>query len=287
MRRGVGPCGGCFDQSKAMLAAAWLLPMALLTTARWQDVWITDRKISGDTSMLVREAVRNSEVVLMLPGIASAAECSALVDAACEIATRASASGNPFTHGRVRLPSIAAAQRAQAQGKPCPVALTHEADALVQAMLTRCLERIDEQLPSLRLFFGNGKGSSASMYAANALLWAEREPAVNVYKEGGEFLPHKDGQALTVLIPLTTSDAFKGGGTGFWRADTKALQPRGPPTVSLAPPVGTALLWGGGLTHAGLPVEYGTRAVLVASFSPRSGYEEGDFDFESTTTFES
>jgi hypothetical protein len=271
-----------------MLAAAWLLPMALLTTSRWQDVWITDRKVTGDTSMIVREAVRNSEVVLMLPGIASAAECSALVDAACEIATRASASSKPFTHGRVRLPCIAATQRAQAQGKPCPdVALTHEADALVQAMLTRCLDVIDEQLPSLRLLFGHGKGSLASMYAANALLWADREPAVNVYKEGGEFLPHKDGQALTVLIPLTTSDAFKGGGTGFWRADTNALQPRGPPTVSLAPPAGTALLWGGRLTHAGLPVEDGTRAVLVASFSPRSGYEEGDFDFESTTTFES
>ena len=53
------------------------------------------------------------------------------------------------------------------------------------------------------------------MYAANALLWADREPAVNVYKEGGEFLPHKDGQALTVLIPLTTSDAFKGGVPDF------------------------------------------------------------------------
>ena len=35
----------------------------------------------------------------------------------------------------------------------------------------------------------------------------------------------------------------------------------------LRPPAGTALLFGGDVTHAGLPVTAGERAVFVASFS--------------------
>ena len=53
--------------------------------------------------------------------------------------------------------------------------------------------------------------------------------------------------------------------------DNKAnASPEGPPTAVLRPPLGTAILFGGDVTHAGLPVEAGTRAVLVASFSTRT-----------------
>ena len=45
----------------------------------------------------------------------------------------------------------------------------------------------------------------------------------------------------------------------------------------LTPRAGSALLFGGGVTHAGLPVRRGCRVVFVASFSPlggRKGREE-------------
>ena len=94
--------------------------------------------------------------------------------------------------------------------------------------------------------------------------------------------------ALTFLLPLTCpTRSFSGGGTGFWSAaaeargggrgeadmldDNKAnARPDGPPTAILRPPLGTAILFGGDVTHAGMPVEAGTRAVLVASFSTRT-----------------
>ena len=96
--------------------------------------------------------------------------------------------------------------------------------------------------------------------------------------------------ALTVLIPLTApTDDFTGGGTGFWARDKvlsdKALSdlmdeygdalksetvPEGAPTAVLTPKPGTALVFGGDVTHAGMPVKTGTRSVFVASFSTRT-----------------
>ena len=38
----------------------------------------------------------------------------------------------------------------------------------------------------------------------------------------------------------------------------------------LKPPLGSALVFGGDVTHAGMPVEQGVRSVLVASFSTRT-----------------
>lgn len=40
-----------------------------------------------------------------------------------------------------------------------------------------------------------------------------------------------------------------------------------PPHTVLRPPAGTAIIFGGDITHAGLPVTSGTRHVLVMSFS--------------------
>ena len=44
----------------------------------------------------------------------------------------------------------------------------------------------------------------------------------------------------------------------------------GPPTFTLAPPAGTALLFGGQATHAAQPVTAGERCVFVGSFTPTS-----------------
>ena len=48
--------------------------------------------------------------------------------------------------------------------------------------------------------------------------------------------------------------------------------------MCLRPPAGTALLFGGTITHSGVAVTSGERSVLVASFSP-SSREDGTSDF--------
>ena len=52
--------------------------------------------------------------------------------------------------------------------------------------------------------------------------------------------------------------------------------PDGPPTKILRPELGAALVFGGDVTHAGMPVEDGTRAVFVASFSTRTAASAED-----------
>ena len=89
---------------------------------------------------------------------------------------------------------------------------------------------------------------------------------MNVYWAGGAFKRHEDKQSLTLLVPL--SDGYEGGGTGFWtREQTGASRE---PAFVLRPSPGTALVWGGQVKHAGIPVISGERWVFVASFSPAS-----------------
>ena len=84
--------------------------------------------------------------------------------------------------------------------------------------------------------------------------------------EGGDFKMHTDKQALTILLPLSSSNSFVGGGTSFWSQDSRGHRVEDP-TIILKPPMGTAMLFGGCVTHAGVPVEEGIRVVFVASFS--------------------
>ena len=69
-----------------------------------------------------------------------------------------------------------------------------------------------------------------------------------------------------------------GGGTSFWSATegevsrasgARALHvsPQSAPAFVLTPPAGTALVFGGNVTHAGESVLDGERTVFVASFS--------------------
>ncbi|KAJ1457380.1 hypothetical protein M885DRAFT_496680 [Pelagophyceae sp. CCMP2097] len=120
------------------------------------------------------------------------------------------------------------------------------------------------------------------LYSAGELEWSEGEPAINVYTPGGGFGAHKDHLALSVLIPLTSPDVdFDGGGTAFWSAfDLQGLEndaaPDGPPTLLLRPKLGTAMLFGGDVTHAGASVTDGIRSVFVASFSTRTPQSPAD-----------
>ena len=77
-------------------------------------------------------------------------------------------------------------------------------------------------------------------------------------------------------MPLTSQGAaFQGGGIAFWRPSERADEDddgqrhvSGPPVVTLAPPAGAALLFGGQATHAAQPVTSGERCVFVGSFTP-------------------
>jgi len=110
------------------------------------------------------------------------------------------------------------------------------------------------------------------LYMMSELEWSEGEPAINVYESGGYFGAHKDHLALTVLIPLTTpSEDFEGGGTGFWKGNRDCSEnPTNEPDLILKPEAGSALIFGGDVTHAGMPVESGYRSVFVCSFSTKT-----------------
>ena len=227
--------------------------------------------------------------MLTLHELVSDEECTALIEDALASAARLQRSrfdqGLPPT-GRARLPTLAAMSRSDASDLNSMQHLSTRADALCQDILLRALHTIDTQLPSLRSELFPGEAHNlADRFEGDLLEYSSLEPAVNVYSAGGEFLPHKDHQALTVLVPLSGPDDFIGGGTGFWaksaepEADEQAAQgwaqgastsfDVAAPSVVLTPPRGTAMLFAGHVAHAGMAVEAGTRVVLVASFSAK------------------
>merc|ERR1712107_363984 len=102
-----------------------------------------------------------------------------------------------------------------------------------------------------------------------ARTYSPNEPAVNVYTEGGHITAHEDGKQVTLLLALSHPDVdFEGGGTVFWHGRSVSYFAQyHEPTITIRPPRGTALLWTGQVTHAGVPVSAGKRHAFVASFS--------------------
>ena len=104
------------------------------------------------------------------------------------------------------------------------------------------------------------------------IVFPEAEPAVNVYRSGGNFPLHDDGYDMSIVINLSPPGAFEGGGTQYWREmdDDKWQQnadgtQRREPTL-IEPPQGSALIFNGNITHAGRATTRGTRHVFVSSF---------------------
>ena len=161
-------------------------------------------------------------------------------------------------------------------------------------LLRRCFALVETRLPALAVsLFGT---SSAAELEKMSIRYSPGEPAVNVYTAGGNFSPHTDKQSLTLLVPLSPAGAFEGGGTAFWKDSHHAprglllsdgsLNPYRIPTDDdagevdendenhwlphdhvLRPPRGTAIIFGGDVTHSGLPVTSGTRHLFVMSFT--------------------
>jgi len=248
-----------------------------------EETWLKD--MNDQIGLSIGEYIQRGEIVLSLPQIIDEKECNSLVLAAQEIA--ASSSNEHDVPGRSRL---------------CVADLDTHIVERCEAILLRVMDRLDLETPSIyeHLFrpsvhWGSRQPRSAKnpgsiaplpellvysslreLYMAGQLEWSENEPAINVYTTQGGFGPHKDHLALTVLIPLTDQITdFQGGGTAFWSPTDSSLstdgaEPKQPPATVLTPPKGTALIFGGDVTHSGVPVDRGSRVVLVASFSTRT-----------------
>ena len=173
---------------------------------------------------------------------------------------------------------------------------------LCDQLLLRATSRVHSAAPLLlpALFGDFGVGSipwslvpslpSRSSIAHNPrLMFTPGEPACNVYTKGGQFKPHEDGQSITMLVVLSDAAAYEGGGTGFWSEADRPFVARlrsvlqggslstflggatkSEPTHVIRPPAGSALVFGGNVTHAGVSVAAGERTVVVASFSNRN-----------------
>lgn len=212
------------------------------------------------------ESVAHGHSVLLLKSVASDEECAALRAAASTAA--ASERSSRGLHGLVR--------------EPIEILLRGDerSFSLCDALLVRQHAMLISHLPSLiAALFGSDGLSSATCVGNGRLVWSPGEPALNVYTPGGCFTPHADEQSLTCLLNLSQRDEhYVGGGTAFWSlADAPTARDcceesasgggDRPPTRLLAPPAGTALVFGGTVTHAGQPISAGERSVLVASCS--------------------
>jgi hypothetical protein len=178
-----------------------------------------------------------------------------------------------------RMSTIAASKRiSNADVLPEPVSL------LLDKIIERILTFIDQQLcPSLKkTLFGTDDDtpevSIAELYRTDQLIYTDQEPAINVYSApDGKFDIHKDNKALTILAPLSNPMCdFTGGGTAFW-SEVYPVDGRDDPSLIMTPKPGTIMLFGGAVSHKGMPIQTGTRVVLVASFSRSSCKAKSSF----------
>jgi len=202
-----------------------------------------------------------ADSVLVLPDMVTAAECAhlcAAADAWCHAGPHSFPHHDDY-HQRPGLTRV-----------ECHVDGTNldgRAHALARVILARALWCFEMLRPDdASSIFRQRHGLCDMIFS-----FSGHEPAINVYTAGGQFEPHEDKHMLTVLVPLSSLDAFEGGGTGFWSEDAPRVGgPGGAPSLELRPEPGTALLWTGQVTHAGLPVLAGKRHVFVCSFNLRA-----------------
>ena len=203
------------------------------------------------------DMVARGHGIYMVQSFMQHGECDDLMSAAKEYISRTDLPSTP----KVRLPIIKLSQ----------------AHDLCDHLVRRTLRLMEDQLPSLAMtLFGQ-----AIELSDMDIRFSLNEPAVNVYQNGGSFDQHEDGHMLTILVPLSEPDQFQGGGTAFWPTPANA----GPFSLELhdqnllhvrdtigegqvfAPPRGTAMLFAGSVTHAGVHISSGERLVWVASFN--------------------
>ena len=202
------------------------------------------------------EASACDRSVFTVDSFASPEECKALVDKAHQL--------------------LASYGKTYAQPARSRLSIVTPVDKVLRL---RLLALMEAELPE----FAQAVFGQATDLAELRPDYSPGEPAVNIYKKGGEFAPHTDKRSVSLLVPLSDEGvAFEGGGTAFWpdshlkrrenvaddesynELDRSNWLPHG---HMLRPPTGTAIIFGGDVTHAGLPVTSGTRHLFVMSFT--------------------
>jgi len=240
------------------------IPSAGLT---WHEVFL-DIPEAGKSTL--DEAVAGNHSILVVNGLASAAECQSIRSFAADAMQR--------LNEVKRSTSDMTRQFAGDVGRcRMPVCDNFDSDgqALCNLFLLRAVAHLREEHPVLLAnLFGTTLTAAPLCNGNNHVVFSYGEPAVNVYTAGGQFEPHEDLQSLTVLLNVTGSGAFEGGGTAFWSmlnsgaASEEDAAEVVEPSFVLRPMEGTALLFCGRVTHSGQPVRTGERVVFVASLSP-------------------
>ena len=224
-----------------------------------------DFRASDNRSVLdVAKAVAENRSVISVPDFATEAEVALLTGEAAR--AEEAKLENPLTSSRQRLRFVIQG-RTLTIGSVVP-ALAPSVQLLAEVLVQRAIAFVQTKLPALATFFG-----LVGCDARTPLDYSEGEPAINIYYgPGGDFQPHQDMRALTLLVSLSTSELdYEGGGTSFFAADAQlgsVRRGRCAPAAILRPLPGTALLWGGTQLHAGAEVTSGRRVVFVASFTP-------------------
>ena len=244
----------------------------------------TNNVLSDDSSL--GERLKSGQTLLQLSNVLTDKELKYFLLSSLAAASSHEANADPDKgHLYTRMSTISAAQR---EGK-METALPESLSNFMERILERILSIVDQQLcPSVReTLFGlkgtddddnnNNNSNNSNNYDEHSLVclfqtgrlqFAKREPAINVYRSPfGHIGMHKDNFDLTILVPLSCPEEdFSGGGTAFWhqKFPKEGLDD---PAFILRPPAGTVLLFGGQVSHCGLHIRNGTRAVFVCSFS--------------------
>lgn len=239
----------------------------------WREVFLNVEAAQNCTT--AAEALASGHSVFMQM-LASRDECKGLKEWASSIASAEQANGLPYPavgwdqkSGRTRLP-VASMQGCKQQ-KLCETLLLRslalfeqQAAGLNEALFGRCPQTI------------RSASEEEAVWSSDGLLFSAGEPAINVYTDGGDFRPHQDKQSITILLVLSEQSEFEGGGTAFWSHENSRLfagklstslstAEHTEPTMILRPPAGTALCFGGSVTHAGCANADAPRAVPHAA----------------------
>ena len=263
------------------------------------DSW-TELVVDVDETATAADALAGNHSLALIKAVATPAECENL----CSIAAKAASEHAAKTHDSDG--GIVQIGRFRGRLEDC---LDRESQALCDSILCRAIAQVRAFLPTLLPRFFGELDMRESIIHHHGLVFSAGEPAINLYTTGGHFDMHTDKQSLTILVPLShardgggavaaagegdpegcgsalspdaVEDAvgFRGGGTAFFSrhvdADASSSDAAGGsggaagPKLVVKPSPGTAIVFCGGMRHAGVPVLEGTRCVLVASFSAK------------------
>jgi len=279
-RKVSGPPAGMFSRKSFQPVLCHEAPLCISAGSSACIVPPSENKSYHEVLLSASSEIFMQNSIILIPNLISTVECKQLMEAA-ECRVKAGPDGRVY-HGQdvlqsfwgagLRLLGIAKADQDNLQVDPLerlPVKyLGAEAERLSKAILEeRVLAFFEKELPEVaEQLFGRSSGLAELQPS-----FSNNEPAVNRYVAGGEFPAHKDGYAISILILLSETGAFAGGGTSFWQqsrfSSLQRLDRHLGEEFVLHPHRGMGVLFNGKLSHAGRRTESGLRHVFVASFS--------------------